>query len=79
MRPKMGSWLDRALAGEDVGVTWRGKIIALRPVEVHSADYAFTEYGLTAEETAGAEKKIIKRLKNEKTKRWNGTAKGLRG
>ena len=47
MRPKMGSWLDRVLEGEDIGVTWKGKIIALRAVEVHSDDYVLKEYGLT--------------------------------
>lgn len=79
MRPKMGTWLDRALAGEDVGVTWKGKIIALRPVEVYAEDYALREYGVTGLELKRAEKKILRRLKNEKTKRWDGTAKGLRG
>ena len=50
MRPKMASWLDRALAGEDVGVTWKGRIIALRPVDVYSEDYVLKEYGVTAPE-----------------------------
>ena len=80
-RQSLGTILSRVLQGEDIGIvhSGSGKIIALRPVELANEDYAFTEYGLTAEQMKRAEKNIIKKLKREKTKRWDGTAKGLRG
>jgi hypothetical protein len=43
-------WLKKAAAGEDIGILCGDKIIALRPVEVHSADYALREYELTPSE-----------------------------
>ena len=80
-RQKLGTILGRVVQGEDIGIvhSGSGKIIALRPVEVYSEDYALIEYGLAAKEMKQAEKNILKKLKREKAKRWNGTAKGLRG
>lgn len=43
----MGAWLKRALRGEDVGFLVDGKVVALRPVQVHSEDYVLHEYGVT--------------------------------
>jgi hypothetical protein len=40
-----------------------GKIVALRPVEVVSTDYALQEYGLTPAEIAAAERRIGRELK----------------
>jgi hypothetical protein len=40
-----------------------GKIVALRPVEVVSTDYALQEYGLTPHEMAAAEKRTNAELK----------------
>ena len=57
-RGRLGYWLKKATEGEDVGFVFEGKIVALRPVEVVSKDYALQEYGLTAEEIATAEKRI---------------------
>jgi len=81
VRQSLSTILSRALQGEDIGIVHSesGRIIALRPVEVYSEDYALTEYGLTAEEMKRAEKNILKRLKREKTRRWDGTAQSLRG
>ena len=80
-RQNLGEWLSRAVKGEDIGIidSSSGEIIALRPVKVYSEDYAFTEYGLTEQEMDRFEKKTLKKLKHEKFKRWDGTAKGLRG
>jgi antitoxin (DNA-binding transcriptional repressor) of toxin-antitoxin stability system len=79
-RQSLGAVLSRVLQGEDIGIvhSGSGRIIALRPVEVYSEDYALVEYGLTAEEMKRAEKNIVKKLKREKTRRWDGTAQGLR-
>ena len=57
-RGRLGYWLKKATEGEDVGFIFEGKIVALRPVEVTSNDYALQEYGLTSAELAKAEKQI---------------------
>ena len=46
-RQNLGAWLKRALHGEDVGFVVDGRVVALRPVEVHSDDYALREYGVS--------------------------------
>lgn len=50
----MGAWLKRALQGEDVGFVVDGRVVALRLVEVHSADYVLQEYGVTERQTERA-------------------------
>ena len=44
-REKLGHWLQRAAKGEDIGIIYpsSGQIIALRPVEVYSADFTAPE------------------------------------
>jgi antitoxin (DNA-binding transcriptional repressor) of toxin-antitoxin stability system len=75
-RQSLGAILSRVLQGEDIGIvhSGSGKIVALRPVEVYSEDYAMTEYGLTAGEMKRVERKILSEIKNErkagKVKRW---------
>lgn len=80
-RQRLGTVLSRVLQGEDIGIvhSGSGKIIALRPVEVYSEDYCLMEYGLTQKDLARAEKRILRKLKHEKTQPWDGTAEGLRG
>ena len=62
-RGRLGYWLKKAAQGEDVGFMFEGKVVALRPVEVVSADYALQEYGLTPGEMAAAEKRISAEIK----------------
>jgi hypothetical protein len=62
-RGRLGYWLKKATQGEDVGFICDGRIVALRPVEVISTDYALQEYGLTPKEMAAAEKRISAELK----------------
>lgn len=73
--------LARVLDGEDIGIvhSGSGRIIALRPVEVYSEDYASMDYGLTENELKRATRKITHQAKREKTKAWDGTAESLRG
>jgi hypothetical protein len=79
-RQNLGDWLGRALRGEDIGIIHpTGEIVALRPTKVYSEDYGLTEYGLTQSESKRAVKNINKASKGEKSKRWDGTARGLRG
>lgn len=62
-RGRLGYWLKKATQGEDIGFVFEGKIVALRPVDVVSTDYALQEYGLMPEEMAAAEKRITAELK----------------
>jgi hypothetical protein len=80
-RQNLGTILTRVLQGEDIGIvhSGSGKIIALRPVEVYSEDYALMEYGITPQEMNRVEKNVLKKVKHEETKLWDGTAKSLRG
>jgi antitoxin (DNA-binding transcriptional repressor) of toxin-antitoxin stability system len=80
-RQKLGTILARVLEGEDIGIVHSGSgaIIALRPVEVYSEDYALVEYGLRESELKRAVRNINKKARHEKAKSWNGTAKSLRG
>jgi hypothetical protein len=63
-RGRLGYWIKKALQGDDVGFMFEGKIVALRPVEVVSTDYALQEYGLTSQEMLAAEKRIGIELKS---------------
>jgi antitoxin (DNA-binding transcriptional repressor) of toxin-antitoxin stability system len=80
-RQRLGAILSRVLDGEDIGIvhSGSGRIIALRPVEVFSEDYALMEYDLTERELNRAVRNITRKAKREKTIRWDGTAKSLRG
>lgn len=49
-RQNLGAWLARAAKGEEIGIISGSQIIALRPVVVTAADYAFQEYGLQPDE-----------------------------
>ena len=80
-RQSLGAILGRVLEGEDIGIvhSGSGKIVALRPVEVYSEDYATIEYGLTYKELKRAMRKVSAQAKREKAIRWDGSAKSLRG
>ncbi len=53
-RQNLGSWLKRALRGEDVGFLVDGRVVALRPVAVHSEDYVLHEYGASEDQARRA-------------------------
>lgn len=57
-RQNLGAWLKRSLRGEDVGFLIDGRVVALRPVEVHSADYVLQEYGVTEQQAERARKAV---------------------
>ena len=75
-RGRLGYWLKKATQGEDVGFMFEGKVVALRPVEVISTDYALQEYGLTEKEMAKASKRIRSEIK---TARRRGEIKPFTG
>lgn len=46
-RQNLGGWIKKAIAGENVGILYGDQVVALRPVQVESTDYAVREYGVT--------------------------------
>jgi hypothetical protein len=75
-RGRLGYWLKKAVQGEDIGFMFEGKVVALRPVEVISTDYALQEYGLTEKEMATAARRIKSSIASERGK---GTLKPFTG
>lgn len=67
-RSRLGYWLKRAAQGEDIGFVFEGKVVALRPVEIYSADYALQEYGLSEQEIEAAEKRIARDIKSARAR-----------
>ncbi len=67
-RGRLGYWLKKAAQGQDIGFMVEGKIVALRPVEVVSTDYALQEYGLTAKEMEVAERRIHAELRTARAR-----------
>lgn len=49
-RQRLGYWLEKAWKGEDIAFAFNGKVVALRPVEIYSGDYALSEYGVSEAE-----------------------------
>lgn len=81
-RGRLGYWLRKATEGEDVGFIVGNRVVALRPVEVTSADYALQEYGLTPAEMAKAQRRIAAAIRQERkrgrTTRFTGSADDFR-
>jgi hypothetical protein len=63
-RVNLSSVLRRALEGDDIGIVVGGRVVALRPVEILSRDYAELEYGIKP-----AEMKIIAKKLHAKVKK----------
>jgi hypothetical protein len=81
-RSKLGHWLKRAIAGDDIGIVVDGVVVALRPVGVISEDYALREYGVTQDETEAAAARVSKYIaaarKRGQVKRFTGKLNELR-
>jgi antitoxin (DNA-binding transcriptional repressor) of toxin-antitoxin stability system len=65
-RQNLGHWLKLAAKGEDVGVIVGSEIIALRKVNIQSADYAYQEYGLSPLQVQEAEDRIDAKVRAER-------------
>ncbi len=80
-RSNLTAWLKKAAAGEDIGILFGDKVIALRPVEVESTDYAEKEYGVTKEELKRFadhwDAKIKKNRKTGKSRVYTGDIEAL--
>ncbi len=75
-RANLSSLLKRAAKGEDIGILHGDQVIALRPVKVHSDDYALQEYGVTGEELDRFVKRMDQRIARDRKagtiKRYSG-------
>jgi antitoxin (DNA-binding transcriptional repressor) of toxin-antitoxin stability system len=65
-RSNLTVWLQKAAAGEDIGILFGDKVIALRPVEVESTDYAEKEYGVTKAELKQFAKRTDAKIKKNR-------------
>jgi antitoxin (DNA-binding transcriptional repressor) of toxin-antitoxin stability system len=65
-KKNLGRWLAAAARGDDIGIVCGADIIALRKVEVESADYAQREYGATPEQVAALDKVTDRRYRRLK-------------
>jgi len=78
-RQNLGAWLKKTLQGEDIGVVIDGAIVAFRPVQVYSEDYAELEYGVTPEELDRFAQKVNDQLdadrKGRRLRRFTGKLK----
>jgi antitoxin (DNA-binding transcriptional repressor) of toxin-antitoxin stability system len=59
-RANLTHWLDRAIAGQAIAVTHKGRVIKLQPVTV-TEDWAAEEYGMTSEELDEAAERLLKK------------------
>jgi antitoxin (DNA-binding transcriptional repressor) of toxin-antitoxin stability system len=64
-RSNLSSLLKRAAKGEDIGILHGDQVIALRPVKVHSDDYALREYAMTEKELTRFAKRMDKEISRE--------------
>jgi antitoxin (DNA-binding transcriptional repressor) of toxin-antitoxin stability system len=75
-RTNLSSLLRRAAKGEDIGILHGDQVIALRPVAVHSDDYALREYGIPGKELDRFVKRMDRQIARE---RKAGTVKRYTG
>jgi hypothetical protein len=82
-RSKLGHWLRRAIAGDDIGIVVDGVVVGLCPGSVISEDYALREYGVTQDEADVAAARISNDIaaarKRGQVKRFTGNLNELRG
>jgi len=58
-KKNLGKWLQAAARGEEVAIVSGANVIALRKVPIQAADYAWSEYGVTAGEVENYEAKAV--------------------
>lgn len=75
-RANLTGFLRRALQGDDIGIIINGRVVALRPVNVVSADYVETEYGLSPEDWKHAARHLHEKAKKNLR---SGSARQFRG
>jgi antitoxin (DNA-binding transcriptional repressor) of toxin-antitoxin stability system len=58
-KKNLSKWLQAAARGEEVAIVSGADVIALRKVPIQAADYAWTQYRVTAEELSRYEEKAL--------------------
>jgi len=80
-RVNLSSLLRRALKGDDIGIVIGGKVVALRPTEIISTDYAEREYGLKPAQMKAISNKLHAKAKKArlagKARIFNGDIEAL--
>ena len=80
-RANLTSFLRRALQGDDIGIVINGRVVALRPVHVVSADYVETEYGLSPAEwkntAENLHEKAQQNLRSGRARKFKGDIEAL--
>jgi len=64
-RKNLSTLLKQTLEGEDIGVLIEGRVVAFRPVNVYSEDYATVEYDVSDEDLDAFTKAVNKELDRE--------------
>jgi antitoxin (DNA-binding transcriptional repressor) of toxin-antitoxin stability system len=62
-KKNLGRWLHAAARGEDIGIVSGAHVIALRKVEVESADYAQREYGAGPDQVTALDRETERRYR----------------
>ena len=75
-RLNLSSVLRRALKGDDIGIVVGGQVVALRPVEILSRDYAEREYGLSRPQMNTAARKLHAKAQKARSARKSKVFKG---
>lgn len=57
-KKNLGKWLKAATEGEEVAIINGATCVALRPVQIQAADYAWTEYGANRDELQKFQQRI---------------------
>lgn len=67
-RKNLGSWVQKAVEGEEVGILMGNHVVALRPVEVVSKEYAEREYQLAPDDLVVIAGKLHEKAKKAGTR-----------
>jgi hypothetical protein len=75
------AWLKKAAAGEEIGIRYGKKVIALRPVDDEDTSYAEKEYGVTKAElkrfAKGMNTQIKKDIKEGNFREYRGDIEAM--
>ena len=62
-RKNLGAWVQKAVDGKEVAILMGNHVVALRPVEVVSKEYAEREYHLTPGEVGAISRNLHEKAK----------------
>lgn len=68
-KKNLGKWLTAAVQGEDVAIINGATCVALRPVQIEAADYAWREYGATRQELEKFQQRVTTEVERQRRTR----------